>query len=754
MKRLILSALLMSCFYSQAQQQPSLEFISTYRTGIFDDGAAEISAFDPGSKKLVFVNAANKSLEILDISNVNSPLKVDSINIATYGNGANSVAISNGKIIAAVENVDKQENGKVVFFEMDGSFIKEIEVGALPDMVTVSPNGNTVLVACEGEPNDDYSKNPNGTIYTIDISGGINSATATEINFEKFETIRNSFDSVGDWNYTLSPASYSTADTNYVSGNKDIWSVINEFSGKISPVQGNKILGIQDIDNSISGAKVWHKATFDAVDISNKATNGHISFYYNSIGFDSSDSLGYIAQFNNGSNWDFSNFVKLDNQTNAWQQVKVNIPSGSNYVRLQLLAKQNGASDYAAFDKVEIRFIDESTNIFENKLEHTVQSELEPEYITVDENSEFAYVVFQENNAMAKIKLADNSIELLKGLGYKDHSVSGFGFDGSDKDGAVNITTQPVFGMYQPDAIASFTINGSTFIATANEGDGKEYDEYEEETKVSKLDLDTNAFTNIDTLQSDEGIGRLKVTETKGDTNFDGYYESLYSYGARSFSIFDENLNLVYDSGDEFAQTIKDSLPSFFNADNDDNDSFDKRSDNKGSEPEAVTIGKVGDNTYAFIGLERIGGVMVYDVSTPTNPSFVQYVNNRDFTFDATHENAKDLAPEGILFIPASESPNSKNLVITSNEVSGTVSFFSFENENISVNENNQNPEALIDNQIVFGSSYSGKIEIYNSLGQKVFTTIINNQPTFEIPQLNSGIHLIKTNNSIFKMKK
>ena len=149
----------------------------------------------------------------------------------------------------------------------------------------------------------------------------------------------------------------------------------------------------------------------------------------------------------------------------------------------------------------------------------------------------------------------------------------------------------------------------------------------------------------------------------------------LFSYGARSFSILDDRGRRVYDSGDDFEQITAAALPDNFNASNDKN-TFDNRSDNKGPEPEGVVVGKVDGRHYAFIGLERVGGIMVYDVTKPRNPKFVEYYNNRDFTQDVELPEAGDLGPEGMAFIAAKDSPNGTPLLVMANEVSGTTTIY------------------------------------------------------------------------------
>ena len=224
----------------------------------------------------------------------------------------------------------------------------------------------------------------------------------------------------------------------------------------------------------------------------------------------------------------------------------------------------------------------------------------------VDETGKFAWVTLQENNAIAKLDIDNARFDWVHSLGYKDHSVEGNGLDASNKDKAINIQTWPVLGMYQPDAIAAFTVDDQQYLITANEGDARDYDGFSEETRVGKLTLDETAFPNAEELQEKANLGRLKVTDTLGDTDEDGDYDELYCYGARSFSIWDADGGLVFDSGDELEQMIADSCPEFFNT-TDDEHEFDNRSDDKGPEPEHVVIGKIGESTIAFVGIERMG---------------------------------------------------------------------------------------------------------------------------------------------------
>lgn len=481
----------------------NLKPIGTYNSGIFDEGASEISAYDPITQRLFVTNANANTIDVLSISDPTNPSLLFNIDLNPYGGGVNSVAYSNNMFAIAVENAIAQDPGNVVFFDASGKFLNSVTVGALPDMLTFTPDGKKVLVANEGEPNSNYTLDPEGSVSIIDL-----------------------FD----------------------------------FSVKT--------------------------ASFNGVPVS-----------------------GFVRQF------------------------------GPNA---------------------------------------TLSQDLEPEYITVSADGKKAWVTLQENNALGILDIAEGKFEKIVGLGFKDHSLAKNSLDASDKDNKINITTYPnLFGMYQPDAIASYTANGKTYLVTANEGDSRDYDAFSEEARIKDLLLDPTAFPNAAELQTDPKLGRLQVTNTLGDTDGDGDFDELYAFGGRSFSIWDESGNLVFDSGDAFEKITAERFPEFFNASNDDNQ-FDSRSDNKGPEPEGLTVAQFMGRTYAFIGLERIGGVMVYDISDPVQPVFIDYVNsNRNFLGNPKLGTAGDLGPEGLLFITAKNSPKGNPLLVLTNEVSGSTTIYS-----------------------------------------------------------------------------
>lgn len=489
-----------------------LELIGDYRTGVFDDGASEIVAFDPGSDRLFSINAADSTVDVLDMSDPANPTLLFQIDATAFGDGANSVDVYAGNVAVAIQADPATDPGKVVFYDVDGNYINDVTVGALPDALTYTERGRYLVVANEGEPNDDYTIDPEGTVSIIDMR-------------------RN-------------PARLTQSDVR--------------------------------------------------------------------------------------------------------------------------------TADFSAFNNA---VLDPSIRIFGPGA--TVAQDLEPEYITTSRNQRFAYVTLQENNAVAVVDLRRGEVVALLGLGFKDHMMSDYGLDASDRDGAINIANWPVLGMFQPDAIDSYRTRGGEFLVTANEGDARDYDGFAEEERVEDLMLDPTAFPNAADLQLEENLGRLTVTAVNGDSNGDGYYEELYAYGTRSFSIWDARTGgLVWDSGDALEQITAAALPDNFNSTNDENDTFDNRSDNKGPEPEGVVVGKVQGRPYAFIGLERVGGIVVYDVTHPRAPRFIQYINPRDFSGDPEADTAGDLGPEGLAFVPANQSPTGVPLLVVGNEVSGSISVY------------------------------------------------------------------------------
>ena len=262
----------------------------------------------------------------------------------------------------------------------------------------------------------------------------------------------------------------------------------------------------------------------------------------------------------------------------------------------------------------------DSVRLFPGK---TAAVDLEPEYIAVSPDGSKAYVSLQEANAVGVLDLSSNSFIEVRSLGTKDHNVAGQGIDPSDKDG-LGVRTVPVKGMYMPDAIATYVAGGQMYLVTANEGDTRD-----EDVRVKDVTLDPTAFPDAAALQKDKSLGRLNVSPFDG-VNANGEHVELYAYGTRSFSIRDEDGNLVFDSGDDFERLLGERFPGLLD---------DGRSDNKGPEPEGVALMDVDGRTLAFIGLERTlqAVIAIYDITSPAHSKFLDFIVSPG-----------DVAPEGL----------------------------------------------------------------------------------------------------------
>ena len=489
-------ALMTSCNNDENSKNEENEIVANENPATFKEigsitiggeAAAEISAYCEKTKKLFTVNnSGTNQIDVIDLSDPSKPAKIGKIDLTPYEGASNSVSVYNGKLAVALESTtNKQGNGKVVIFNTsDYSLIKQVTVGALPDMITFSPDGKYIMTANEGEPNTDYSLDPNGTISIIDTS------------------------------------------------------------------------------------------TYNVTTL------------------------------------DFSSF----------------------------------SSQAAALAKDGFRI---------SKFAKSFAQDIEPEYITISDDSKTAWGTLQENNGVAKVDLTSKTITAIYPLGLKDFNTAENAIDVSDKDDKIAFNPWKVKGMYMPDAISHFSANNVPYFVTANEGDAREYAAYSDIKRMKDMKLDAAVFPDAATLKLETNLGRLNLVTDMGDTDGDGDLDQMVSFGARSFSIWNGNTGkIVYDSKND----VDKKTNEFGTYD-------DKRSDDKGSEPEAVVVAKMGNQNILFVGLERSDAFMTYDVTNPASPQYLQTVKTGD-------------APEGLLFIPASKSPNKRSLVVVSSEGDGTIKIY------------------------------------------------------------------------------
>lgn len=533
----------------------SIDLIARYQSGTFDESAAEITDYHKASKRAFVVNAEAKEITVLDLSGLepnvvsgeqtfslnNLTSKATSINVGaritpengeTFDVGAiNSLSIVGDLMAVAIENAQAHEHGAILFYQIDAdgaaSKLYAVKTGAMPDMVKITPDGKFALSADEGEPSDDYTKDPEGTVTLVKIKNGMPEKNSRQLNFHE-----------------------------------------------------------------------------------------------------------------------------------------VNIP---DEVIIKTSIKESAANPSAELSK-----------------------DLEPEYVAVSEDSEVAWVSLQENNALAIIDLTadEPKIDQVVSLGFKDHGKPENKLDGNkdDKQGKLE-AHKGLYGIYMPDTIASYSLNGKRYVLTANEGDGREYEykvdgkkelAYINESKIGKLKKPLS--DSIKNLK--EPLKNLKIQSELGLSADGKQYKELYAFGARSFSIWDENGTQVYDSGSIIEEEVLKATPEFFNTTHK-KLKIDDRSDNKGPEPEALEVAQIGGSHFAFVGLERQSGFMTFDISDVNNVKFVNFINNRNFDVKLKKKGkykdpakAGDLGPESIKFVAAKDSAIGKPLLIVANEVSGSTSVY------------------------------------------------------------------------------
>jgi len=392
--------------------------------------------------------------------------------------------------------------------------------------------------------------------------------------------------------------------------------------------------------------------------------------------------------------------------------------SGANFVNCRLgiagcnLNPTVDTADFSVFNTMETELLAAGVRLPDFVPSITIAQSLDPASLTVTPDGQAAWISLIDSNALLKLDLATNQFTDIFGLGTKDNSLSdngfpdttgslppglpgagirGNGFDASDQDGGINIQTWPMKTFYEPDGIGAYSTGGQTYIVTANEGDARSDSNGDFHVRLSTLTLDPNAFPNVFTLRQNSNLGRLRVSRVDGDTDGDGDLDEIFGFGARSFSIWSTDGNLVFDSGDDFEQITALALPENFNAAEDENE-IDKRSDDRGPESEVLALGEINGRHYAFVGFERVSGIVVYDITDPTSPSFQQYINNRNFDVEpktvcgtkggvalATCDMAGDLETEGIEFISALQSPTGKPMLAVSHEASDSTTFYQIE---------------------------------------------------------------------------
>lgn len=309
-----------------------------------------------------------------------------------------------------------------------------------------------------------------------------------------------------------------------------------------------------------------------------------------------------------------------------------------------------------------LRYNDNSAEAQANRFRH-----VEPEYITEGDGK--IYVTLQENNAIAEFSLTGanaNKWTALHPLGTISQTI-----DASDRDGAGGTATalidDVVKGMPMPDTIASFSIGATRYLLTANEGDFRVDDG--DRARVADSEFFTGVGSGVTIDRANSALGRLRVLRDVSDPDGDKLLDDVVTPGTRSFSIWNAATGaLVADSGSLESKLLElDPTRHNINGESGPN-TLDARSPDKGPEPEAIATARLNGYQYAFIGLERQGGILMYDVTNPAAPTYAAYIND--------HSATDFRAPECIVVVPAADNPTGKTLLLVGYEISGTVGVY------------------------------------------------------------------------------
>jgi 2',3'-cyclic-nucleotide 2'-phosphodiesterase (5'-nucleotidase family) len=720
---LSLSLLLLS--FSGYSQSFSIKVLSelTVPNAEFDEGATEIPAYFPGVDSVFITDGQNGIVRIIDISNPANPVFTGEIDFTTDVSndqgvdasalGINSVAFNGSLVALAIEyentmmvngqEVEFQDNGFIALYSSSGTFITSVTAGSLPDMLTFTSSGDTIVVANEGEPSEDYSVDPEGSVSIIDVTTPSSPVVATA-DFTSFN--KAALNAAGVRIFGPNATAAQDLEPEYVT--------IRNDTAYVS-CQENNALAIVELSSA---------TVLDVVPL------GYKDFSTGNNKLDASNRDDQI----NIQNWPVFGMYQPD----AIESFEV---GGETYL---VTANEGDARDYDGFSE-EFRIGDLllETGKFAPDIQDSDQlGRLRTTSALGLSNKEFIVqsplTGNQEVPEVTTNASGTGEVRLVNGTATFRLTVQGIDFSNVDaaapvsqdiKDATATTTTDDDFTrlhihtgdpssnggiihFFYDQVVSPVIAQGGDSIASISyslnpddnsviiEGEFIGLDEdFLAAAKAAQF-LDTiNYYFNLHTVGNPGGEirgnlnrGKALYNDEDEDRGF-AIYDTLYSYGARSFSIWKvgpSGPERVYDSEDDFEQITAQRFPAFFNSTNDEN-VFDNRSDDKGPEPEGVVVGKIGSETYAFIGLERIGGVMVYNITDPMNPHFENYVNNRDFsvTFGTEEDSdpteaqlsaVKDLGPEGLVFIPAADSPNNSALLAVTNEVSGTFTIYELNN--------------------------------------------------------------------------
>ncbi|HAD14567.1 MAG TPA: bifunctional metallophosphatase/5'-nucleotidase, partial [Saprospirales bacterium] len=332
----------------QANAPIKMRYLSSFDVDPIANATAEITAFDPVSKRLFTTNISQNKLEILDFKDPNAISKVSSIDMSAYGGGLNSVAFANGIVAVAVDDSVITNPGKIVFFDINGNFVNALEVGALPDHVNFSPDASKLLVANEGEPATDYSVDPEGTVSVIDMTPGaaaLTQANVTQVGFAQFNADSAALVAAGVRIFGPGSTVAQDLEPEFVTVSDDgntAWVTLQENNAvAVIDLQSNTATAILPL-----GTKDWAGGHF-SLDASDQApgiffNNWNVKGMYqpDAIAYWNAGGAGYLITANEGDarEWDANNEILRVNSS-SYKLDPVASPDAAYLKRAELLGR-------------------------------------------------------------------------------------------------------------------------------------------------------------------------------------------------------------------------------------------------------------------------------------------------------------------------------------------------------------------------------------------------------------------------------
>lgn len=675
----------------QAQESNTIEEVSAAGSvqlspaGSIALAGAEIVAFDPDSQH--FYVTSGDGLQIIDGSAAPTLTLVTTIDPTTgtlsFDNSEfTSVAVANGVVAASLPAMTKTNPGSVLFFDITGTLQSSVTVGALPDMVTFTPDGNKVLVANEGEPDEDDPQNidPDGSISIIDISDLANPSVATAV-----------FDGVTDPGVRLFPDKTLAQDVEpeYITVSPDgatAYVALQEANAvAIVDIDGESILNLVPL-----GTKD-HNAAGNGIDASNR-----------------DDAI-------NIQNWDISGMYMPDAIASYEVSGTLYLVTANEGDARDAYGDDDRVADYvldpAVFDDISKLQLDENLGRLKASNVDGIDDSLMGFKVEIDGDQ--SGITESEGSGVGQfvLNVAEDTLSYTM-------RIEGLDFGALDGMTVTEAISDDVTALHIHTG-ASGVNGGVAFNVLADDNSVVTLNSDDTATLTGAWDVEAGLADFISNTQSitvGEEVGYYinvhtqanPAGEIRGQLVKANVMSELHSYGARSFTIWNADTGeVVYDSGDAIEQTIAANNPAYFNANDGTPDEFDDRSDDKGPEPEGVTVGVVNSKTYAFIGIERAdSSIMVFDITDPAAPTFVQHVGLLGA-----------VSPEGLLFISAEDSPNGTPMLAVTYEESADLVLFA-------INETTDNFKL----QILHASDLEGGKEAINDA--KNFAAVVEGLET------------------------